>query len=987
MSYSIGTTITSGVVLSDATAQNPTTVTLTGYVGNTGSSHNGDAIYGVAGTAWTVANFGTIAGNTALVSAGIHLKSGGRVSNQPGGSISGHYAGINIEGAAGTVTNSGNVSGSTVYISGGVLLFAGGSVTNGTSGASAALISGSVVGLQIAGSAGTVDNFGTITGTGSIGTGVALLAGGSVTNGATGRILGISYAAYVSGGAGTVANLGTISGSTGRGIFLKSGGEVTNGASDATDALISGYFTGVRILGGADSVTNSGTVTNFATIRGTAVAGSGVALYAVGSVTNGASGSTAALITGSQFGVGSVAAVSSIANFGTISATGSSGKAVYFLNGGSASNGAIGASAALIDGGLDGVTVEGSAGLVTNFGTITGANRFGVLLDHGGSVTNGGIGSIAASIRGSSGGIAVGIAAGTIDNFGVISAGGSAGVGIELAAGGGVSNGRDGLISGVVGVSISGAAGTLTNAGHIVGSGGTAVTFGLYDDLLILDPTAAFQGLVDGGTGNNTLDLRAGIAAGTLVGLGSGFVNFGHVLIDPGANWTVKVVAETGGQIIAGSGGASRLVFETAGTADLSGVSGFPTIDLSDFGANDATLANGNFIGLATPVIAVNGGDFGNTIDASAVTGPSRVVLTGGLRADTLTGGAGNDTLNGGNGDDVLTGNGGVDTLQGGGGADTMAGGAGNDIYFVDNAADVVSEAAAAGSDTVKTTLLNYTLAANVENLTFTGSGNFIGTGIGLDNSIIGGAGNDTLRGGSGADTLIGLAGNDSYFVDNAGDAVTEASGGGSDTINTSLSSYTLGANVEKLIFIGAGNFAGTGNSLANTITGGAGDDTLRGGSGADTLIGLAGNDTYFVDNAGDVVTEASGGGSDTVNTTLAGYTLGANVENLIFIGSGGFTGIGNTLANTITGGAGNDVLNGGQGNDTLIGGGGNDTLDGALGNDTLTGGAGNDSYRFDTALGASNVDHIFDFNSVADQILLDDAVFTAAGAPGTLAG
>ena len=43
---------------------------------------------------------------------------------------------------------------------------------------------------------------------------------------------------------------------------------------------------------------------------------------------------------------------------------------------------------------------------------------------------------------------------------------------------------------------------------------------------------------------------------------------------------------------------------------------------------------------------------------------------------------------------------------------------------------------------------------------------------------------------------------------------------------------------MENLTFIGVGNFTGTGNGLANVITGGAGNDTLNGGAGADTMIG-----------------------------------------------------------------------------------------------------------------------------------------------------
>src|SRR3954447_13410998 len=152
---------------------------------------------------------------------------------------------------------------------------------------------------------------------------------------------------------------------------------------------------------------------------------------------------------------------------------------------------------------------------------------------------------------------------------------------------------------------------------------------------------------------------------------------------------------------------------------------------------------------------------------------------------------------------------------------------------------------------------LSYTLGANVDNLTLTGGANINGTGNGDANVITGNSGNNIIDGAGGADTMAGGLGNDTYIVDNAGDVVTEALNAGTDTVQSSLANYTLTANVENLTLTGSANINGTGNGLANVITGNSGNNTLDGEALADTMIGGLGNDIYVVDNAGDVVTEA----------------------------------------------------------------------------------------------------------------------------------
>jgi len=281
-------------------------------------------------------------------------------------------------------------------------------------------------------------------------------------------------------------------------------------------------------------------------------------------------------------------------------------------------------------------------------------------------------------------------------------------------------------------------------------------------------------------------------------------------------------------------------------------------------------------------------------------------ILLGGDGDDNLKGGSGNDKLDGGKDNDKILGEAGNDTLISGLGVDTLIGGDGNDYYIVDNAKDVVSETnkivKTGGSDTVETTLLDYKLADNVENLVLIGEetsksagnkGNNTITGNSADNflsgdagndSLIGGAGVDTLDGGLGMDTLVGGADSDFYFMNNTEDKIIETEDGGDlDQVNATVSfNLNSAPNVEALELSGAKAVSGTGNTLDNLIQeidggnvsvnlkGMEGNDTLNGGSGGDTLEGGANND--IIDG---------GDGEDTAiyNNLKSQYEITTNVD------------------------------------------------------------------------------------------------------------
>lgn len=255
-----------------------------------------------------------------------------------------------------------------------------------------------------------------------------------------------------------------------------------------------------------------------------------------------------------------------------------------------------------------------------------------------------------------------------------------------------------------------------------------------------------------------------------------------------------------------------------------------------------------------------------------------------------------------------------------------------------------------------------------------------------------GGAGNDSLFGGEGLDIMKGGSGNDSYYVatNDSGDIIIESPSEGIDII-FSGSTFTLPANVETLDLFGELEINGTGNGQENTLIGNdeanqlnglagndtirgeAGNDTLRGWSGVDNMTGGLGNDTYYVENAGDIVTEKFNEGTDIVSSSIT-YVLTADVENLTLTGALANNGSGNDKNNTLVGNSAINRLNGGAGNDTL---------DGGLGNNRLTGGIGNDIFRFTTK---GHLDKITDYNVANDTIQLENSVFTKLISAGTLA-
>jgi serralysin len=424
-----------------------------------------------------------------------------------------------------------------------------------------------------------------------------------------------------------------------------------------------------------------------------------------------------------------------------------------------------------------------------------------------------------------------------------------------------------------------------------------------------------------------------------------------------------------GDDIISGGGGDDSLD-TAAGAAIVDGGAAGNDLWIANF-STDATAKSIN-LNLAGVQSAGNGSTYVNI---------ERMNITGGAGADILTSRTDNandgfaDTLNGGGGDDTLTVGGGSDTVDGGAGT--------NDLLIIDYSTET---AGLSTSGTIITDFSNTSVTySNIERFNVTtGSGNdtiaLLGgndilNGGGGSDTLDGGAGNDTVAGGLGNDTMVGGLGNDIYSVDAAGDTVTELAGQGTDSVRTTLATYTLAANVERLYNDALTAYTAVGNSSDNAIYGNNGDDKFRDYNlGTDAFSGGNGVDSmYYSGTTAAILNFATGvhGGSAAgdafasvekfFGSSTGNDQMTAGAARATFNGQGG--------NDTLLGGANHDKLYGEAGTDILSGGGGNDQLYGGAGTDTLTGGALRDDFFYTetVASGGWGSDTITDFQDGVD--------------------
>ncbi|MBQ0943041.1 hypothetical protein KAK07_06815 [Ideonella sp. 4Y16] len=479
-------------------------------------------------------------------------------------------------------------------------------------------------------------------------------------------------------------------------------------------------------------------------------------------------------------------------------------------------------------------------------------------------------------------------------------------------------------LSGLTGNGSSGT-GTVTSAD---GSAGTDtvvnvnfITAGNGNDVMIGSTAEQFE-MFYGGVGNDTIDGGAitdyaanrlnyfGARAGVTVDLATGRAdtrddtiagNAGHdqftninqvrasayadVLLGSDATaYTESFEGMQGDDMIDGRGGFDIVKYDAPSTTSA------VTVDLA------AGTAQGSFMGTDT-LLNIEGA-FGSAFDDVLLGGATAngTDYSNSGKKEVLRGGAGNDTINGGAGFDR---------------ADYASSTSGVEVHLSWDAQTATlggwAQDGLGGTDDLR----------NIEQVRGSDFNDLI-VGSDRDTKAVDGhfellegrAGNDTIDGGAGFDIA-------DYGTARQGVVASLATG------RVSQDGYGHQDQLLRIEGLRGSNYADllTGSLRSGEyLEGGAGNDTLDGGAGSDRLNGGAGDDTYVVDQAGDIVTENAGQGTDTVRSAV-NYTLGANLERLqLASGTLALSGTGNSLANTLLGNSGANLLDGSTGADTLSG-------------------------------------------------------------------
>ena len=436
------------------------------------------------------------------------------------------------------------------------------------------------------------------------------------------------------------------------------------------------------------------------------------------------------------------------------------------------------------------------------------------------------------------------------------------------------------------------------------GAGNDNLDGGAGNDTIILS-SATKDDVVKGGDGVDTLVLASGTTYSATVNAGVGISGF-EVLASAGAvSQNMKGLAENTITVAALAGsGASLVAQESAITTVVGAFSGSVNVGLATDGTADA---------LAVSLGLVSGASSASlTLDAVDI--EALTVVSQGDDGNVLT--LDDDTA-------------GTLTVASASVADT-------DLKSITILGDKNLTVTHSGDDSALASIdasgftgstLTVTASSSEAAMTVDASGAYsanITAGKGADTITVGDGGTanaNTVNGGDGADTIVAGAGDDTLNAGDDGGSVT--AGAGDDIVSSGDGADTivLGDGDDSVTDSGAGNDVITGGEGNDTVTtAGAGNDSIDGGAGNDNLSGGAGDDTVL-----------GGAGNDTLN--------------------------GDAGDDSIVGGDGNDTITDGAGDDVVDAGAGNDTITISTGADNISAGAGNDAITITGLTSADTID------------------------------